>query len=126
MIVLYYNLSSSSCRRALDWFRSHGIEIRKERINNISRESLIQALTLTENGFSDLLKNKGNNQGKVQCMISDVQSMTFNEGISFILRHPELLKVPLTISENKLAVGYNAENLRVFISKKYRDIGRLK
>lgn len=126
MIVLYYNLSSSSCIRALDWFRSHGIEIHKERINNISRESLIQALTLTENGFSDLLKNKGNNQGKVQCMISDVQSMTFNEGISFILRHPELLKVPLTISENKLAVGYNAENLRVFISKKYRDIGRLK
>lgn len=120
MIVLYYNTSSGSCREAIRWFRERGIFISEKRIEYISKSDLMEALTLSNNGFQDLLKNRNITTPSLENKIQEILSLSFDEGVDCILRYPEVLKVPLIVGENKLVLGYNSEEIRVFIPKKHR------
>ena len=122
MITLYYGTGSTSCRQTAQWFEKHGISFKKKRIERISKKDLISALSLSENGFSDLLKRSSLVKSDIKNIIDSIQYMTFNESIEYIIKHPNVLKVPLVIDENKIAVGYNTEEMRAFVPRYYREL----
>lgn len=122
MIVLYYTLSNSSCRKATKWFETHDINITSKRVSQICKKDLLHALALSNKGFDDILKKRNLSTPLLKKQVNQVHSMSFNEGIDFILKHPELLRVPLIISENKLVLGYNSEDIRVFLSHNHRAV----
>lgn len=80
MIVLYYNRSNGSCRKAIRWFRERGIFILEKRIEYISKSDLMEALTLSNNGFQDLLKNRNITTPSLENKIQEILSLSFNEG----------------------------------------------
>ena len=41
--------------------------------------------------------------------------MTIKELINFIRNNPSVLKRPIMVDDNKIQVGYNPEDIRVFI-----------
>ncbi|MFK4944587.1 ArsC/Spx/MgsR family protein [Lactococcus garvieae] len=51
--------------------------------------------------------------------------MNFIDGINFISNHTQLLRTPIIFENNKLTIGYNAENMRIFLSRDYRNIEML-
>ena len=51
MVVIYYRLSSVSCRKASFWFQDRDIKTLEKRIGQISKKDLLQALRLSGNGF---------------------------------------------------------------------------
>jgi regulatory protein spx len=120
MIVCYYNISNSSCRKAVRWFRDRNIPIKEKKIEFITRSDLLTALSLSDHGFLELLKNPNMSAPELKNNINKVLSMSFNESMEFVLRHPEVLRVPLILDENKLVLGYNNEDIRVFIPNKQR------
>lgn len=122
MITLYYDLSSNSCKQALLWLKEHEIEYKIKRISKISEIDLMKVLALTENGFSDILKrpSKVNTQSREE--LRKIEMMNFSDGIKFISHHTYLLKVPIVFEDKKLAIGYSAENMRVFLSRDYRHV----
>lgn len=122
MIVLYYTLSNASCRKAKRWFKEHEIEVVERRIQYISRKDLLRVLTLSENGFFDLMKRPPQCEATIKSMIDRILGMSFNEGVDFVLAHPETLKTPLIISKNKFTTGYNDDAIRAFIPSDYRSI----
>lgn len=115
MIILYYTISNSSCRKATKWFETHDISITSKKLKQICKKDLLRALALSNNGFDDILKKQVN-------QVHQVYSMSFNEGVDYILKNPEVLRVPLIISENKLVLGYNSEDIRVFLSQSQRAV----
>ena len=48
--------------------------------------------------------------------------MKINDLIKFIQENPSVLKRPIMIDERRFQVGYNSEEIRVFIPKELRKL----
>ncbi len=123
MIRFYYENSNSSSKKALEWFEKKHINCSTKRIRYISRDDLLLALTLSNNGFSDILKSNGKIGFGSEKMMNEIKNMKFNDSINFILGHTEVLKTPIIIDDHKLMTGFNPEEIRKFIPQSYRRLG---
>lgn len=122
MIRLYYNLSNSSCKKAMQWFKDHDLPVIEKRVSKITRRDLLRSLELSETGFPTLLKSSHRCELEVKWKLETALSLSFNEAVNFILENTEILKVPLILDENKLVLGYNTETIRVFVPRVYRNV----
>ena len=48
--------------------------------------------------------------------------MSVQELIEFIIDYPSVLKRPIIINENELQVGYNNEDITIFLPKELRNL----
>ncbi|WP_407350381.1 ArsC/Spx/MgsR family protein [Lactococcus garvieae] len=122
MITLYYSLSSTSSKQAMNWFKSRDMKICKKRGYDISREDILRVLSLSETGFSEFLKSRGNTGRETQEKLAFVESLSFSEAIDYVLAHPEIIRLPITFDDKRLLVGFNGEEIRQFIPKAYRKL----
>lgn len=122
MIKLYYGISSASSRLALSWFKNQNIKVNSRRISHISKKDLYHILSLTENGFSDILKSEKRSNDKVQAMMKEFQGMGFSEAVDYLVQHPEMIRVPVILDENKIFIGYHSDEIRQFIPSTYRRL----
>ena len=51
----------------------------------------------------------------------DPDSMSVKELVAFIIEYPSVLKRPIIINENELQVGYNNEDITIFLPKELRN-----
>lgn len=121
MISLYYGASNGSSRKSVKWFSEQKIFINKKRIDYISKKELVHVLSLSNNGFQDILKKSHITTPHIRNMIQKIALMSFNESVDFILNHPEVLRIPIMVDETKLIIGYNSETIRIFIPKNRRN-----
>lgn len=82
----------------------------------------MNVLSLTENGFPFILKHLSGVNTQVRTELGKIKTMNFAYGIIFIFKHNHLLKTPIVFEDNKLTIGYNAENMRIFLSRIYRNV----
>ena len=121
MITFYYDISVVSCKQAVQWFEEYKIEINKKRIERISKKDLIRILSLSENGFHDVLKSLNKSGARLTEQVKIIERLGFADAIDFVVSHTNVLRTPIVMDEHKLVIGYNAENMRVFLSREYRD-----
>lgn len=88
-------------------------------MDSITSRELIHILSLTDNGFYDILKKSGSKDSQTEERKRSIHLMKFNEGIKFILENTDLLRSPIIFDEKKLIIGYNSDEIRVFLPKKY-------
>ena len=123
MIKIYVSPSCSSCRKVKKWFKEQNIPYEEKNIftDDIKPEELRSILMKTDNGTEDIISNKSKiiKEGKV-----DVDSMTVSEMIDFIRKNPSVLKRPIVVDDehDRLQVGYNADDISIFIPRARRDL----
>ena len=123
MIKIYVSPSCSSCRKVKKWFKEQNIPYEEKNIftDDIKPEELRSILMKTDNGTEDIISNKSKiiKEGKV-----DVDSMTVSEMIDFIRKNPSVLKRPIMVDDehDRLQVGYNADDISIFIPRARRDL----
>lgn len=121
MIRIYTAPSCASCRKVKAWLKEHNIPfIEKNIFSTLLRESeLKELLERSENGTDDIISKRSKiiKENKV-----DIDSMKMNDLIKFIQDNPSILKRPIIIDERRFQVGYNAEEIRVFIPKELRKL----
>lgn len=122
MITFYYETRNTSSKRAEEWFEEAGLVPCMKKMNQMTREDLTQVLLLSENGFPEILKNKERINSRYDQLLMEVQNLTFNKALDFILNHVELLRAPLIFDYHKLMVGFNSEEIRMFLPQSYRDL----
>ncbi|WP_416037906.1 ArsC/Spx/MgsR family protein [Lactococcus formosensis] len=120
MIILYYEPGNSSCKKAIDWFQNKNISLLKKKIDSLSREDLMYALKISDDGFASILKRNSKSSIKSKKIIEDIEEMKFYDSINLILKHTELIRTPFIIGENKIMTGFNSEEIRRFIPRVYR------
>ncbi|WP_019336201.1 ArsC/Spx/MgsR family protein, partial [Lactococcus garvieae] len=54
--------------------------------------------------------------------IKHIETSTFNTSVNYILENTNILRSPLIVDQNKLLIGYKAEDIRVFLPSKYREV----
>lgn len=120
MLQLYTTSGCSSCRKAKKWLEDNKIEFVEKNIftTPITIDELSYILERTENGTDDIIsvRSKVISEGDI-----DLDSMTLHELFQFIIEHPSALRRPIIISERSFQVGFNEDEIRVFIPKELRD-----
>ena len=119
MIKIYTSPSCSSCRKAKEFFKKEEIPYQEKNIlvNVLNEEELRDMLAKSENGTDDIISTRSKiiKENKV-----DVNNMTISELIEFIRANPSILKRPIMVDDKKIQVGYNPEEIRVFIPHEKR------
>lgn len=121
MIRIYTAPSCASCRKVKAWLKDHNIPfVEKNIFSTLLRKAELQELLeRSENGTDDIISKRSKiiKENKV-----DIDSMKMNDLIHFIQENPSILKRPIIIDERRFQVGYNAEEIRVFIPKELRKL----
>lgn len=121
MIKIYTSPSCSSCRKVKKWFEEQQIPYVEKNIFSsvLSESELRDILAKSENGTDDIIATKSKiiKEGNV-----DIESMTIKELIEFIRKNPSVLKRPIMVDDTQIQVGYNDDDITVFIPKARRMI----
>lgn len=121
MITIFTTPSCSSCRKAKKWLEDHKIEYEEKNLFNhpITIEDIDKILSNAENGFEDIISTRSKIFKESDL---DVDDMTVAELKDFIIDNPSVLKRPIIIDERRLQVGYNDEEIRIFIPARLREL----
>ncbi|WP_294580552.1 transcriptional regulator Spx [uncultured Thomasclavelia sp.] len=121
MIRIYTAPSCASCRKVKAWLKEHNIPyVEKNIFSTLLREvELRELLERSENGTDDIISKRSK---IIKENDIDLDSMSVNELIKFIQANPSVLKRPIMIDERRFQVGYNAEEIRVFIPRELRRL----
>ncbi|MFK4897399.1 ArsC/Spx/MgsR family protein [Lactococcus petauri] len=120
MINVYCGRSSRTSRQAVAWFRDYEIQISKKRIEQITREDLVHILSISENGFTDIIKSAKGSETRIHKVSKYISVLNFNEAVDCLMEHLEVLRVPIIFDRQRLVIGYHPESIRVFTAKEYR------
>lgn len=119
-VKVYTSSSCSSCRKAKKWLNDFGIDFVEKNIfvSKLSRDEIIAILKKTENGFKDIISTRSKVFKELKV---DLDDMSFDELVTFIEQNPSVLKRPIIIDDRRLQIGYNDEEIRVFVPKELRE-----
>ena len=121
MIRIYTAPSCASCRKVKSWLKEHNIPyVEKNIFSTLLREiELKELLERSENGTDDIISKRSK---IIKDNDIDIDSMSISELMKFFLENPSVLKRPIMIDERRFQVGYNAEEIRVFIPRELRKL----
>ena len=119
MVKIYTSPSCSSCRKVKKWFNEQKIPYVEKNIfaATLNEEELKDILVKSENGTEDIISSRSK---IVKESGVDLESMTIRELIAFIKENPSVLKRPIMVDDRKIQVGYNPEDITVFIPQARR------
>ena len=120
MIQIYTTPSCASCRKAKKWFDQYKIPYSEKNIFSIklSKDDIFRMLANSENGFDDIISTRSKVFKEKKL---DPDSMNTKSLVEFIIENPSVLKRPIIINENELQVGYNNEDITIFLPKELRN-----
>jgi len=121
VITIYTTSSCSSCRKAIQWMKDHNIPFKEKNIftQRLTVEDLRKILKNTENGFEDIISTRSKFFTEQNI---DLESMHTKELEQLIIENPSILRRPIIVDEDRIQVGYNDDDIRVFIPAELRDL----
>ena len=121
MIKIYTTPSCSSCRKAKKWLDKYMIEYVEKNIftQPLTGDDIEIMLQNAENGFDDIISTRSKIFKEKDL---DIEDMLMSELKDFIIENPSVLKRPIIVDETRLQVGYNEEEIRIFIPRRLREM----
>jgi regulatory protein spx len=120
MIKIYTTPSCRSCKKVKAWFNKWGIPFFEHDITKkqLEKKDILDILYKTERGTAEFLSKRG----KVfKTKKIDFETMTLTKLVVFIQENPTVLKRPIIVDERRIQVGYNAEQITIFIPREKRE-----
>lgn len=121
MIVVYTSPGCASCRKVKQWLKDRNIEyLEKNIFKTLLNDAEIRHLLMrSENGSDDIISKRSK---VIQESRIDIDSLTTAQLIQFIKKNPSVLKRPIILSENNFQVGYDEEEIGIFVPAELRKI----
>ena len=123
MIVLYTSPGCASCRKVKKFLKENDLEFIEKNIitlplNEVELRHLIQR---SVNGTSDIISTRSK---IIRESDIDIDSMTLNELIRFIQTNPTVLRRPIIVSNRNFQVGYDEEEIELFLPRHIREVSQ--
>lgn len=121
MIKVYTAPTCSSCRKVKKYFDTFHIEYTEKNIlgTKLTREDIYKMLINSENGFDDIISTRSK---IIKENNIDLDSMKVSEAIDFIIANPTVLKRPIIVTPDDMQVGYNNEDISLFLPEEFRRL----
>ncbi len=116
MLKVYTSYNCSSCKKTMAWLEEQGIEYENYNFfsKSLTKEEILYILKYTENGFEDIISERS----KVyELHKEELNQMTVNDYIDFIIDHPSILKRPIIVDDvtENILIGYNKYDMEMFL-----------
>lgn len=121
MITLYTRTMGESTKNAKKWLDDHDIPYTERRIkahNAWTYNELKEILKCTDNGFDSLMPS----HKKCRIDEKEIEAKTTDELIQYFIDNPKKLRMPIMFDNQNLVVGFNKEEIRVFIPRQKRQL----
>lgn len=121
MLDLYISPSCASCRKVKKYFDTHKIKYKEKNIftNPLTREDIMKMLMRSENGFEDIISTRSK---VIKENNIDINKMKMNEFVDFIIANPSILKRPIIVADEEIQVGYNEDEITLFLPEELREL----
>ncbi|NLH63693.1 MAG: transcriptional regulator Spx [Erysipelotrichaceae bacterium] len=121
MIVIYTSPGCASCRKVKQWLKDRDLQyVEKNIFKTLLNDNEIKHLLMrSENGSDDIISKRSK---IIQESGVDIDSMKTDELIQFIKKNPSILKRPIILNETSFQVGYDEEEIGVFVPKELRQL----
>lgn len=121
MINLYTSPSCTSCRKAKLWLVEHHIPFKERNIlsNPLNKKEILQVLCLTENGTEEIISTRSSAFKKLNINLDD---LSLDQLIDLIREKPTLLRRPIVMDDRRLEIGFNEDEIRMFLPHKIRHL----
>ena len=107
--------------KTIQQLQNWGQEIHEVTSENLSPQLLVEVLRWTQGGFDDIVVNHPQSM-ELKALKKQCYTLQFNQALEFIMSHPELLRTPIILENDKLLVGYNEEEIRAFIPRLFKNV----
>ncbi|MCP6717249.1 Spx/MgsR family RNA polymerase-binding regulatory protein, partial [Klebsiella pneumoniae] len=103
------------------WLEAHGIEFKEKNfsVDSPTVQDLKRILSLTEHGVDDIISARSKDYPEIAPKLPE---MPLNEALKLLCDHPKLLRRPIIISDSKIQVGFNEDDIRQFIPRPVRRL----
>jgi len=121
MVKIYVTPTCSSCRKAKKWLDEHNVKYKEINLlqTKLTNEDLSLILKNCENGFDDIISPRSKIMKEANINIDD---MTVSELKNFIIENPTILRRPIIVDDERLQIGYNEEDIDVFMPDDLRKL----
>lgn len=120
MIVLYSSPGCASCRKVRQWLKDRNLKFIEKNIftSVLSDKEIKHLLMRSENGTDDIISKRSKVMKESKL---DLEDLSMNELITFIQRHPSVLKRPIVMNDKSFLVGYDDEEIDAFLPTELRS-----
>lgn len=121
MIKLYVSPSCTSCRKAKSWLEEHDLGYEEKNIYHepLSKEEIKEILMLTDEGTEEIISYRSQ---AYQDLEVDIDTLSMNDLLELFIEEPSLIRRPIILDDRRLQIGYNEEEIRMFLPREIRDI----
>ena len=119
MIRVYTAPGSRSGRMVVQWLKENNLSFIEKNIfsSDLRINEIRELLERCENGPDDIISK---NSKIIKALKIDLNNMKMEDLINFIKNNPSILKRPIIMDEHHFLVGYNEEEIRIFIPRSQR------
>ena len=119
MITLYTSTSCLSSRKVKKYFLDNKIEFKEKNIfqTKLLRSDIFKMLANSENGFEDIISTKSKVFKETNI---NLNTFKIHELVDFIIEHPSILKRPIIVNDIDIQVGYNPDDITLFLPEELR------
>lgn len=130
MIKVFITGGCLGCRKTINFFKEHKIEFVKKDFSKtkLTPNELLDILSLSNDGFNDILSIRSKEYQTKKTQINDLK---LKQMIELIISNPMILSRPIIIQYDekkepfRLLVGYNSEDLEIFLRKNHKKFFKL-
>ena len=121
MIVVYTSPGCASCRKVKQWLKDRELPFIEKNIFKtlLNTNEIKHLLMRSENGSDDIISKRSK---IIQESNIDIDAMTTDQLIRFIKQNPSVLKRPIILDETSFQVGYDEEEIAVFVPQELRKV----
>ena len=121
MIKLYVSPSCTSCRKAKNWLEEQGLEYEEKNIFHepLTKDEIKQILMLTDEGTEEIISYRSQ---AFQDLDVDIETLSMNELLTLFIQQPSLIRRPIIMDDRRLQIGFNEEEIRMFLPREVRQV----
>ncbi len=121
MIKLYVSPSCTSCRKAKNWLEEQDLKYVEKNIYHepLTKDEIKEILMLTDEGTEEIISYRSQAYKNLE---NDINQLTMSELLDLLIEEPSLIRRPIIMDDRRLQIGYNEEEIRMFLPREIRDI----
>ena len=121
MIKLFISPSCTSCRKAKAWLEEQGLEYKEKNIYHepLTKDEIKKILMLTDEGTEEIISYRSE---AYQNLEEDLDEYSMNELLNLFIEEPSLIRRPIIMDDRRLQIGFNDEEIRMFLPREVRNV----
>lgn len=124
MIKLYISPSCTSCRKAKAWLEEHELAFEEQNIYHepLTKEEIKEILMLTDEGTEEIISYRSEAYKNLDVNFDE---LSMRELLDLFIEEPSLIRRPIIMDDRRLQIGFNDEEIRMFLPREIREVGLL-